>query len=120
MALRRALKRQEMKGCNSEATWPIPKSLIKRTGPRAPTPIHVLLGQFTLHDLCDENHERRVENRIQAQHQILDDNPHESVGLCLNTALLRLTKLIQTYVLYTYKLITIVTYNNIKILLLHA
>jgi hypothetical protein len=42
------------------------------------------------------------------------------VGLSLSTALLRLTKLIQRYVLYTYKLITIVTYNNIKILLLHA
>jgi hypothetical protein len=37
-----------------------------------------------------------------------------------NPALLRLTKLIQKTVLYTYKLITIVTYNNIKILLLHT
>jgi hypothetical protein len=44
-----------------------------------------------------------------------------SVRLCLDTALLRLIKMIQKppYILYTYKLITIVTYNNIKIPLLH-
>jgi hypothetical protein len=60
------------------AIWPIAKSLTNRDGPRAPTAIHGLLAlkshpedkanaiadclgnQFTPHDLCDENHERRV------------------------------------------------------------
>jgi hypothetical protein len=62
-----------------QSIWPIAKSLLKRDEPRAPTAIHCLLGlkflslekanaiadclenQFTPHDLCDENHERRVE-----------------------------------------------------------
>jgi hypothetical protein len=59
------------------------KSLINRDGPRAPTAIHGASGLkyylrdkanaiadcienlFTPHDLCDENHERRVEARFQ-------------------------------------------------------
>jgi hypothetical protein len=71
MARRRALELWETKRGNSEATWPIAKSIIKKHGPRAPTVIHGPLGlkshplekanaiadclksQFTLHDLCD-------------------------------------------------------------------
>jgi hypothetical protein len=62
-------------------------------GQRAPTAIHGLLGlkyhpedkanaiadclenQFTHHDLCDENHERRVEARVQALLEAVDINP---------------------------------------------
>jgi hypothetical protein len=65
-----------------QATWPIAKSLLKRDEPRAPTGIHgpsglkflpsekanaiadCLENQFTPHDMCDENHERRVEARV--------------------------------------------------------
>jgi hypothetical protein len=61
----------------------------------APTTIHGLLGlkyhpedkanttsdclenQFTPHDLCDENHERRVEARAQALLEAADNNPHK-------------------------------------------
>jgi hypothetical protein len=77
-----------------QAIWPIAKSLTNRDGPRAPTAIHGLLGleyhpehkanaiadclenQFTPHDLCDENHERRVEARVQALFKAADNNPH--------------------------------------------
>jgi hypothetical protein len=62
-----------------QGIWPIVKSLLKSDGPRAPIAIHGPLGlkflplekaniisdclenQFTPHDLCDENHEWRVE-----------------------------------------------------------
>jgi hypothetical protein len=80
-----------------EAIWPIAKSLLKRNGRRAPTAIHGASGlkfhpsekanaiadclkiQFTPHDLCDDNHERRVEAGVQA---ILEtaDNPPPSKG----------------------------------------
>jgi hypothetical protein len=83
-----ALQRWETKLANTEVTpqavWPIAKFLANRNGPRAPTALHGLLGlkfhpenkaiavvdcsenQFTPHDLCNENHERRVEARVQA------------------------------------------------------
>jgi hypothetical protein len=75
------------------AIWPIAKSLTNRDGPRAPTAIHGLLGlkyhlvdkanaiadclenQFTLHDLCEENHERQVEARVQALLEAEDSDP---------------------------------------------
>jgi hypothetical protein len=68
-----------------------------RDGPRAPTAIHGLLGlkyhpvdianatakclenQFTPHDLCEENHERRVEARVQALLEAVDSNPPERI-----------------------------------------
>jgi hypothetical protein len=83
----KALERWETKVHNAEVTpqsiWPIAKSLLKRDGPRAPTAIHgasnlkflpsekanaiadCLENQFTPHDLCEENHERRVEAKVQ-------------------------------------------------------
>jgi hypothetical protein len=34
-----------------------------------------LENQFTHHDLCDENHERRVEARVQALLEAIEDAP---------------------------------------------
>jgi hypothetical protein len=89
MARRKTLERWKTKVGNCEVTpqalWPIAKSLIKRDGSKAPTDIHGPLGltysyqpsekanviadclenQFTSHTLCDENHERQVETRVQ-------------------------------------------------------
>jgi hypothetical protein len=86
MTRKKSLERWKTKISNTEVTpkaiWPIAKSLLKRAGPRAPTAIHGTSGlkfhpsekangiadclenQFTHHDLCDENHERRVEARV--------------------------------------------------------
>jgi hypothetical protein len=38
-----------------------------------------LENQFTSHDLCDENHERWVETRVQAQLASVDDTTLEKV-----------------------------------------
>jgi hypothetical protein len=87
----KAFKRWETKIGNAEftpqAVWPIAKSLHKKDGPRAPTATHGASGlkfhpsekanaiadcleiQFSPHDLCDENHERRVEAAVQALHE---------------------------------------------------
>jgi hypothetical protein len=64
---------------------------------QAPTAIHGLLGlkyhpvdkanaiadclenQFTQHDLCEENHERRVEARVHALLDAVDSDPHERI-----------------------------------------
>jgi hypothetical protein len=72
----------------------------KRDGPRAPTSIHgpsglkfqpsekanaiadCLENQFTHHDLCDENHERRVEARVQALLKAVDNKPPERIRPC--------------------------------------
>jgi hypothetical protein len=101
MTRKKAFERRETKICNCEVTpqsiWPIAKSLLKRDGPRAPTAIHGRLGlkffplekanafadiledQFTPHDLCDENHERRVKARVQALLEAVDNNPPETI-----------------------------------------
>jgi hypothetical protein len=85
---KKALERWETKISNTEVTpqaiCPIAKYLLKRDGPRAPIAIHSPSGlkfhpsekanatadcletQFTPHELCNENHERRVEARVQA------------------------------------------------------
>jgi hypothetical protein len=97
MTRKKALERWETKLANTELTpqalWPIAKSLTNRDGPRAPTAIHGLLGlqyhpvgkanaiadclenQFTPHELCEENHERRVEARVQALLEAVDCDP---------------------------------------------
>jgi hypothetical protein len=104
MTCKEALERWETKISNTEVTaqyiWPIAKSLLKRDGPRAPTAIHGLSGlkfhpsekanaivdylenQFTHHDLCDENHERRVEAKIQALFEAVDNKPPERIRPC--------------------------------------
>jgi hypothetical protein len=85
MTRKKALERWETKLANTELTpqaiWSIAKSLSNSDRPRAPTAIHGLIGlkyrpvykanatvdclenQLTPHDLCEENHERRVEVR---------------------------------------------------------
>jgi hypothetical protein len=97
----KALERWETKISKTEVTpqtiWPIAKSLLKRDGPRAPTAIHdpsglkcylfekanaiadCLENQFTLHDLCDENHERWVEARVQNLLKAVDNKPPERI-----------------------------------------
>jgi hypothetical protein len=73
---------------------------MKRDGPRVSDPIHDLLGakyhpieeanasayylgnQFTPHDLCDENHERWVEARVQALLESVDSNSPKRVRSC--------------------------------------
>jgi hypothetical protein len=94
MTRKNALERRKTKLANTEPTppaiWPIAKSLTNRDGPRAPTVIHGLLGlkyhpedkanaiadclenQFTPHELCEENHERWVEVRVQALLEAVD------------------------------------------------
>jgi hypothetical protein len=86
MTRKGALKRWEANIANTEnisqAIKHIVKSLIDRVGQRAPTALQGFSGlkfhplekanafkdcsenQFTPHDLCDENHELRVEARL--------------------------------------------------------
>jgi hypothetical protein len=99
MTQRKAHERWETRIGNCEVTpyavWSIVKSLMKRDGPKAPTAIHGLLGLkyhplqkanaiadclenlFAPHDLCDENHERRVKAEAQALLETVDNNPAE-------------------------------------------
>jgi hypothetical protein len=73
---------------------------MKRDGPKAPTVIRGPLGfifyplekatatadcmekQFTSHDLCDENHKRRVETSVQALLETAENNPPERIRPC--------------------------------------
>jgi hypothetical protein len=41
-----------------------------------------LENQFTHHDLCDENHERQVEARVQALLKVVDNKPLEKIRPC--------------------------------------
>jgi hypothetical protein len=88
MTRKKALELWETKIGKAEVTpqaiWPTEKSIFTRDGPRAPTAIHGASGlkflpsekantiadcleiQFTPHDLCDENHERHMEVKVQA------------------------------------------------------
>jgi hypothetical protein len=96
LTCRKAMEGWETKIANTEVTpqtiWPIAKSVTKRNGPKAPTAIRGPLGfichplekanaiadclekQFTSHDLCDENHKRRVESRVQALLETVENN----------------------------------------------
>jgi hypothetical protein len=94
-----------------QTVWPIAKSLTNRDGPRAPTAFHGLLDlkyhsvdkantiadclehQFTLHDLCEENHEWRVEARVQALLEAADSDPPERIRPCDSQKLLNSLKL---------------------------
>jgi hypothetical protein len=93
------------------AIWPIAKTLTNRDGPRAPTAIHDILGlnyhpvdeantiadclenQYTPHNLCEENHERQVEARVQALLEAVDSNPPERIRPCDLRKLLNSLKL---------------------------
>jgi hypothetical protein len=104
MIMMTELERWEIEIDNTEITpqaiWPIAKSLLKRDGPRAPTAIprppdlkfhppekanataDCLENQFTHHDLCDENHERKVEARVQALLEAVNNKPPERIRPC--------------------------------------
>jgi hypothetical protein len=41
-----------------------------------------LENQFTQHNLCEENHERQVEARVQALLEAVDSNPPERIRPC--------------------------------------
>jgi hypothetical protein len=104
MTRKEALERWESKIGNAEVTpqaiWPISKSLLQRDVPRAPTAIHgasdlkfhssekanaiadSLEIQFTPHDLYDENHERRLKAKIQAQLETVDKRPPKRIRPC--------------------------------------
>jgi hypothetical protein len=104
MTWKKALERWESKTRNAEITpqaiGPITKSVIKRDGPRAPTAIHGASGlkfhpsdkanaiadrleiQFTPHDLCDDNHEWRVEARVQTLLETVDNDPPKRIRPC--------------------------------------
>jgi hypothetical protein len=88
MTRKKALKRWETKIGNAEVTpqaiWPIAKSLLMRDGssgikfhPSEKTNAiaDCLEIQFRPHDLCDESYERRVEARVQALLETVDNNP---------------------------------------------
>jgi hypothetical protein len=87
-------------GNKSREWWPSAKSLMKRDGLKAPASVHGPLGitryhsnektnviagssenKFTYHDLCDENHERQVETRVQDLLASVDDTPLGKVRL---------------------------------------
>jgi hypothetical protein len=104
MMRKKTIERWETKISNAEVTpqaiLPIAKSLLKRDGPRAPIAIHGTTGlkflpsekanaiadfleiQFTPHELCDENHERRVEAKVQALLETVDKNPPPRIRPC--------------------------------------
>jgi hypothetical protein len=99
-----AIEQWETKVENCEVTpqapWPTAKSLMKTDVQKAPTAVHDPLGityhpdekakviavclenQFTSHDLRDENHERRVETRVQALLASVDDTLSGKVRPC--------------------------------------
>jgi hypothetical protein len=115
MIRKKTLEQWETKLENTELTpqaiWPIAKSLSNKDGPRAPTAIHGLSGlkyhpedkanaiadclenQFTSHDLCDENHDERVEARVQALLEAHDRNPPARIRPCDLQKLLNSLKL---------------------------
>jgi hypothetical protein len=119
MTRKKALERWETKLANTELTppgiWPIAKSLTNRDRPRAPTAIHILLGlqyhpvdktnaiadclenQFTPQNLCEENHERQVEARVQALLEALDSDPPKRIRRCDLQKLLNFLRLKKAY-----------------------
>jgi hypothetical protein len=76
-----------------QAIWSFAKSLLKRDGQRALTAVHGSSGlkfhsseianaiadcleiKFSPHDLCDENHEQRVEAAVKTLHETVDKSP---------------------------------------------
>jgi hypothetical protein len=73
---------------------------MKRYGPKTPSAVHGHLGitnhpnekanviayysekQFITHDLCEENHEGRVETGVHAPLEIVDDPPLGKLTSC--------------------------------------
>jgi hypothetical protein len=110
-----ALERRETKLTNTEVThqaiWPIAKPIANRDRPRAPTAIHgppntkfqpvdkanaiadCLEKQFTPHKLCNGNHERQVEARVQALLEAVVNDSPKKVRLCDLQKLINFLKL---------------------------
>jgi hypothetical protein len=104
MTRRKAIERWETKVGNCEVTpqvlWGIAKLLTKRNEPEPPTAVHGTLriiyhpkekanaiadyleNQFASNDMCDENHERRVETRVEALLASVDDTLSAKVRPC--------------------------------------
>jgi hypothetical protein len=104
-----------MKAGNCEVTpqalWPTAKSLMKTDTPKVRTAIHGSLGityhqdekdnditdclenHFTPHDLCDQNHERVVETRVQVLLASVEDTPLRKSRPCDLHKLANLLKL---------------------------
>jgi hypothetical protein len=104
MTCRKALKRWKTKVKKHVVTpqglWLTAELLTKKDGPKSPTTVHGPLGttyhlnekvnttvdclenQFTSHDLCDENHERRVQTRVPALLTTTDDTSLGKVRTC--------------------------------------
>jgi hypothetical protein len=62
--------------------------------PRKPTQLLIAWkNQFTPHDLCDENHERRVEAGVQALLETVDKNPTQRIRPCDVQKLIKSLKL---------------------------
>jgi hypothetical protein len=94
----------------SRALWPIVKSLMKTDGPKAPIALQGHLGityhpndkhstisdclenQFTFHYLCDENHERWVDTRVEDMVTSVDKNPLGNARPCNIIKLSNLSK----------------------------
>jgi hypothetical protein len=113
MARKKTLERWETKLEATELTPPaIRQNCPNSDGPRAPTAIHGRLGlkyhpvdkanviadclenQFTPHDLCEENHERRrVEASGHALLEAVDSHPPERIRPCDLQKLLNSLKL---------------------------
>jgi hypothetical protein len=96
MVRKRPLERWEIKleNCEDEpkAIWRIARSLTKRGGPKTPAAIHSLLGpifhpkdkahiigdglenQFRAHDLCNYDHRRHMEAKIEAPLATVDED----------------------------------------------
>jgi hypothetical protein len=80
-------------GVTHQDIWSIAKIRMKRSGPKTSTPIYgpttrgyyaisnCLENQFIRQDMCDENHERRVEARVWVLLETVDDNSLERVRL---------------------------------------
>jgi hypothetical protein len=92
MTRKKALERWETKIGNCEVTpqsiWPIPTAIDGPLGLKfilleeADAIADCLEKQFTPHDLCDENHERWVEARVQALLEAVDNNSSERIRPC--------------------------------------
>jgi hypothetical protein len=103
MTRKKTLERGKI-SVNTEATplaiWPIENFLLNLDGTRAPTAIHYPSGlkfhpsekanaiaeymEKSIHNhyLCDENHDHRVENRVQALFEAVDNKPPERIRPC--------------------------------------
>jgi hypothetical protein len=72
----------ERDGPKAAATVRGPLGLTYHPKEKANLIAYCLENQFTSHDLCDENHERRVETRVQALLASVDDTPLGKVRPC--------------------------------------